>query len=439
MKKFLFSATAFIFAVPMIAQNVSEAQYQKAFVFEGANSFSEGLAPVKYSGKWGFIDNQGNVAIPFMYEGASSFGNGLAPVKLNDKWGYVNQQGNVIIPFKYESAGSFGKFAYGIANVELNRERIYIDTNDKEYSWMDVSGMRGSSGRDGDASGLTPDYKERKWGYVDAQGHVVIPYKYEKAGKFHNGFAEVELGRKKGFVDMTGKEVVPLIYEKVYDFEEGRACVTQNRRQYGFVDEQGNVVVPMLFEPIEMSFSNGFVPVRLNGRTGFVDTQGNPLRVNVNGNNVVASNPTPQPQSQPVGEWSQKGISYTQMKRIAIQDKSVREICSLANSWGFSSSSTVYTDYETPHFKNTHKFSFRVGIMTWEGHKNYVFSCHIPDDASLFEYYKELVADFQKDDSDVEDRVNLDGKHFVSGHIVGLREIKIEIEKHYVVAIFACN
>lgn len=48
--------------------------------YEGAGRFSEGLAPVRKDGKWGFIDETGKTIIPFQYDLAGIFNEGLAIV-----------------------------------------------------------------------------------------------------------------------------------------------------------------------------------------------------------------------------------------------------------------------------------------------------------------------------------------------------------------------
>jgi len=61
--------------------------------FSNTLGFSEGLAYVKYKGKYGYIDKNEKVIIPFKYDFALNFKNGLAKVKLNDKWGYIDKNG----------------------------------------------------------------------------------------------------------------------------------------------------------------------------------------------------------------------------------------------------------------------------------------------------------------------------------------------------------
>ena len=65
--------------------------------FEKAYKFSEGLAPVKQNGKYGFINTKGEVVIPCIYDGAADFSEGLAMVKQNYKGSIINKEGKVIV------------------------------------------------------------------------------------------------------------------------------------------------------------------------------------------------------------------------------------------------------------------------------------------------------------------------------------------------------
>lgn len=49
--------------------------------FEGVSQFTEGLARVKQNGKYGYINTKGELVSPCIYDGANSFSKGLALVK----------------------------------------------------------------------------------------------------------------------------------------------------------------------------------------------------------------------------------------------------------------------------------------------------------------------------------------------------------------------
>ena len=74
---------------------------------EAAYPFSDGLAPVKVNGKWGFINNEFKLTIPAIYDNLGYFSNELFPVKKGYYWGYINNAGATVIPFKFDTCGSF--------------------------------------------------------------------------------------------------------------------------------------------------------------------------------------------------------------------------------------------------------------------------------------------------------------------------------------------
>jgi hypothetical protein len=65
---------------------------------------------------------------------------------------------------------------------------------------------------------------DKKYGYIDTTGSVVIEAGFSDAHDFKNGLAKVKESGKWGFIDITGKIVVPCLYGQpeyfVDDFEK---------------------------------------------------------------------------------------------------------------------------------------------------------------------------------------------------------------------------
>lgn len=61
--------------------------------FDALWFFSEDLGRIKLSGKYGFINMNGDIVIPCQYDEAWAFVDGLARVKLNGRWGYIDNTG----------------------------------------------------------------------------------------------------------------------------------------------------------------------------------------------------------------------------------------------------------------------------------------------------------------------------------------------------------
>ena len=72
-------------------------------IFEAvrANEFHEGLAlvetwdDIERIPRFGYIDKNGDTAIPFQFEDGKDFNFGFAAVQRNSKWGLINRQGKI--------------------------------------------------------------------------------------------------------------------------------------------------------------------------------------------------------------------------------------------------------------------------------------------------------------------------------------------------------
>ena len=127
---------------------LSEVIYNKgAYLVEFSSMNSSGidqsipLFPVEKNNKWGFLGNEGQVAITFIYEAALPFRDGFSAVKLNGKWGYINMNGEFVIDPKYSSATSFhhGKaFADGVFIDKKGTKIEFSFPEDYKSYWGDV-------------------------------------------------------------------------------------------------------------------------------------------------------------------------------------------------------------------------------------------------------------------------------------------------------------
>lgn len=59
------------------------------------------------TGKWGYVDEKGKIAITPQFEKAKSFSNGLAAVYDGQSWGYINKSGTIVIEYQFVDADYF--------------------------------------------------------------------------------------------------------------------------------------------------------------------------------------------------------------------------------------------------------------------------------------------------------------------------------------------
>jgi len=227
----------------------------------------ERFKAVKDHGAYGFLDSRNNeLLIPFAYDDANSFSEGLAAVKKSGKWGYIDKTGREAIPFIYDDADDANSFSEGLAAVKKGGKRGYIDKTGKVaipliYDFADLF-----------SEGLASVEKEDKWGYIDQTGRAVIPLIYDMAYSFSEGLAAVGKGGKRGYIDQAGREAIPFIYDWAWSFSEGLASVKKGGK-WGYIDQTGKVAIPLIYDFAD-SFSEGLASVEKGGKWGYIDRTG---------------------------------------------------------------------------------------------------------------------------------------------------------------------
>lgn len=193
----------------------------------------------------------------------------LLPVKVSGKWGYVNSNGQLVINPQFDNAGEFQE---GRARVCLGKPCSWWDASpgDSRWGYIDVSGKvvvtpqyaSASSFSEGLASVCTGDCTESdaskpsSRGYIDRDGKLVIPMQFGLAGDFKEGLAQVCIGKcnweidrgfngKFGFIDHTGHFAINPQYDNANDFENGFASVSVgkgNDAKTGYIDKTGKII-----------------------------------------------------------------------------------------------------------------------------------------------------------------------------------------------------
>lgn len=239
--------------------------------------FVEGLAAVRKSKKWGYIDKYGNTVIPFNYDDAYDFSEGLAAVKLNGKWGFVDKFSKLIIPLIYDMVSNFKE---GSACVRKDGNAGVIDkTGDIiipiEYDDIDFKGF---------SDGLIYASKDRKGGFLDKRGRTIIPFNYTSYdinARFYNGLAVVHDSSGYYIIDKRGN----IKYQCSYPYNisvgiegcsEGLFLLFDHEiGKVGYIDQDGDIKVPLEYQSMFSNFSEGYAAVAKDGKWGYIDKNGN--------------------------------------------------------------------------------------------------------------------------------------------------------------------
>ena len=71
------------------------------------------------------------------------------------------------------------------------------------------------------AARLIPVSRDKKFGYMDQTGRMVIHPRFDGVGEFSEGLAHVLIGGKTGYIDESGKMVIPPQFDLATGFSEG--------------------------------------------------------------------------------------------------------------------------------------------------------------------------------------------------------------------------
>jgi len=175
-------------------------------------AFSYGLIPVSNrSGKFGFMNHQGQIAVSPQWDQVFDFHEGLASVKIYDASsrhshaGFINTNGQIAIPLQWDGALSFSE---GKAAVTTNN----------------------------------------LWGFIDKSGVVVIPPQWDSCESFRDGFALVSKQFKFGIIDGTGKTIVE---PKFTGFMLGDPIVVLQEGKQGIIDKAGRVAGGLWWDSVK--------------------------------------------------------------------------------------------------------------------------------------------------------------------------------------------
>lgn len=135
-------------------------------------------------------------------------------------YGLISLTGHVIVPPTYTRVDSFSE---GLAVVSRDAEIRFRDDREPMEFYFEGS-------------------KEGPWGYIDVTGAVVIPLRFERAGRFSCGLARVRQDGKWGYIDKSGDWVIRPRFSWARDFRDGIAEVWYQDKTL-FIDRTGATVI----------------------------------------------------------------------------------------------------------------------------------------------------------------------------------------------------
>jgi hypothetical protein len=281
--------------------------------FERGMAFSEGLAAVSLGGRFGYIDEGGQIAIEPQFDLAGPFAHGLAEIIVADKAGVINRKGELVVAPMFRRAvpltrdvilaveGTWSHADYG-GLLPGHEETDFELPNPGLYHlagyWIRRPDLKHAKIFNREGRGLiwASERESELYGLLASDGEWVVRPQYEYAGQLLEDRAIV---RKRvdgvllsGAVDGTGQLAVPFRSWGVSYWMNGWALAHEGYQggKQALLDRDGNLIGGRFFDKVERAERGDVAKVLLDGKWVGIDRSGN-IVPNPDNGKVLASCP----------------------------------------------------------------------------------------------------------------------------------------------------
>ena len=217
---------------------------------------------------YGYIDENGKMAISANYVSAFQFSCGWAGVFEDDEFQFIDKDGKSVIPdpFPCDIFFYFNRIRFkedGMYGMYDENWKVVIPAEYKELGYGTEDGL----------IAFSEDGKE--YGYLDKDGKVVIPEQFADAYSFAGGIAVViDENGHYGVIDKKGNFLIDFQKKSLYNLGEGRVGFENaSTGKYGVWDKNGNELVSAKYDDIQ-PFTCGMARVTKNDKWGYINTKG---------------------------------------------------------------------------------------------------------------------------------------------------------------------
>lgn len=238
-----------------------------------------------YQGEFtGLVSPDGKVLAEPEYMYISMFKNGLASFRKDDTLsGYLNEQGQVAIPAQFEEAYDFEE---GYAFVKKGGQYHLIQPDGAVIKtigkWMPLGSgepYMATPGLQADKGFLlVQDIENESYlmGLIDAKGNTVLEPAYQSLSIPVNGIMVAQKGEKYGLIRTDGSVVAEMKYQYVYQIDADRYLVQQTEDTYSFMDQTGKMLIPAEYNSISTGPGDTYIAYKGEG-VGLLDNAGKVL------------------------------------------------------------------------------------------------------------------------------------------------------------------
>lgn len=160
-----------------------------------------------------------------IFEDFGMYCNGYAPANSAGKWGVIGLGSEWLIPAQYDEViqDELGR-CYGQGAVFVRsggQVLLYLNGQLQEEIYQDA--------RPFSDEGYAAVKRNGSWGFIDAEGNLVIDYRFDDALSFSGHLAAVKIDRMWGYVSIYGELAIDTVFFEAKSFDSGTAPVLTDR------------------------------------------------------------------------------------------------------------------------------------------------------------------------------------------------------------------
>lgn len=220
-------------------------------ILTGNNHIQAQIYPkTNEEGKFGYIDDKGNIIVPFELQEAGYLKNGMAKFQQNGKYGFINEEGKIVVEPKYEETGSFNEMGYCwvCANGKLTKERVF---NGSAYGIINKEGKEIIPAKYAEVGSFCIIIENQKYYMYDGKEHPLATYPHIDA-------CAEQIREKSNWMHIPSSEL-PISAIPYFWYSQ-----ESTNMRVGLVDKEGNIIFADKLYNSVFPPSNGMVLLRIN-------------------------------------------------------------------------------------------------------------------------------------------------------------------------------
>lgn len=276
-------------------------------ITEDLDLYHAAYYPVSNGELWGYMNNEGKIAIQPEYDQVGPFSDGVAIVVKNGKSGIINKKNQVLVPFNFDEILDF---IDGRAIASIGDSSTFIDRSGKLLSELKYTDMlalgddlfavkaKGKS----NYSIVDANFNEKKeaifeevnvfvkglsivkcitgYGVLNKQCNWVIYPEFQSLRFLSDSLVEYGLNGKKGLMRMSGKRLTEPVFDEISKWNKSNLQMIAKMGSFIFyLNELGMKVLTPAYEYFpnafeKAAFYNGVAVFRKKGKFGLMDFAG---------------------------------------------------------------------------------------------------------------------------------------------------------------------